>query len=73
MPWTYTSNSCGYMLYKDGVSQGGVGTLGTKTHTSDGRRRHHTAIRADVKMYAESAQRQCDQRNREELRQAEPA
>lgn len=57
MTWTYTADSCGYMLFKDGVSQGGASTLGTATHTSDGRIRHWNQL------YAKSV---CDQRNAEE-------
>ena len=69
MPWTYTSSSCGYMLYRDGVPQGGAGTLGTATHTADGRRRHWSHVKADIKMHAESAKRQCDVNNAKELAQ----
>lgn len=58
--WTYTSDSCGYTLFKDGVSQGGARTMGTATHTADGKRRSQQAIKADRKMFAESARRQCD-------------
>ena len=61
--WTYTSNSCGYMLYLDGKPQGGAGTLGSRTHTSDGRRRHWTHIKADIKMHADTARRMCEERN----------
>lgn len=61
--WTFTSNSCGYMLYKNGEPQGGVGTMGTATHTSDGRRRSWQARKADVNMYAETAQRLCKKNN----------
>ena len=61
--WTFTSDSCGYMLYKDGVAQGGAGTRGSATHTSDGRRRHPKHRIADTKMYRATAQRLCDERN----------
>ncbi len=61
--WTFTSDSCGYMLYYKGVPQGGVGTLGTATHTSDGRRRHWRHIAADRREHYDSAKRICDQRN----------
>lgn len=63
MPWSFKSDSCGYMLYKDGVPQGGARTLGTSTHTSDGRLRSPKAISADRKMYAERAKQICDERN----------
>jgi len=63
--WTFTSDSCGYTLFKDGVPQGGGRTLNTATHTSDGRRRHRQHRKADIKMFRETAQRLCDQYNRE--------
>ena len=63
MKWTFTSDSCGYMLFKDGVAQRGGRTLGTATHTADGIRRHYKNRIADIKMYRESAQRQCDIEN----------
>lgn len=62
--WTYTSNSCGYMLYKDGKPMGGAGTNSTPTHTKDGRIRHWQHRRADAKMFAEIGQRECDKRNK---------
>ena len=65
--WTFTSDSCGYMLYKSGTAQHGARTLGTPTHTSDGRRRSWQARKADIKMYRESAQRQCNVNNAKEL------
>ena len=61
--WTFTSDSCGYMLYLDGKPQGGARTLGTATHTSDGRRRAWQHIRADIKMFHDEAQNICAQRN----------
>ena len=61
--WTFTSDSCGYMLFKDGVPQGGVGTMGTATHTADGRRRHWKHIKADRKENFEQAKRICDENN----------
>lgn len=61
--WTFTSNSCGYMLYLDGKPQGGVRTLGTATNTSDGRRRSRQNRKADMAMFREDAQRECDRRN----------
>lgn len=60
--WTFTSDSCGYMLYCDGKPQGGARTMGTATHTSDGQRRSWQARRADVKLYAETAARECARR-----------
>jgi hypothetical protein len=57
--WTYTSDSCGYMLFKDGVAQSGARTLGTATHTSDGRRRHHKHRAADAAIYRATAHRLC--------------
>lgn len=65
-PWTFTSDSCGYMLYRNGIPQGGARSLGTASHTSDGRVRHWKHRRADVKMHAETAQRECDRRNAQE-------
>ncbi len=65
MTWTFTSNSLGYLLYKDGKPQGGACTLGPATHTADGRRRHWRHVRADRLMFQEEAKRICDQRNRE--------
>lgn len=64
--WTYTSDSCGYTLFKDGVMQGGGRTLGTATHTADGRIRHWRHRRADSKMFRETAQRLCDMYNKEQ-------
>lgn len=66
MTWTFASNSQGYMLFKDGVAQGGAKTLGTAIHTSDGRRRSWQARQADVKMHHDTAERICAQRNQEE-------
>jgi hypothetical protein len=62
-PWTYTSDSCGYMLFHDGKPQGGARTLGTATHTSDGRRRHWRHVKADREENAKTAKRICDERN----------
>jgi hypothetical protein len=67
--WTFTSDSCGYMLYRDGVPQGGARTLGTATHTSDGRVRHWKHRRADIKMHHETAERICRERNAQEEKQ----
>lgn len=64
--WTYTSDSCGYMLFLDGIPQGGARTRGTATHTSDGRARHWKHRKADMKMHAETARRLCNERNAEE-------
>ncbi len=61
--WTYTYDSCGYMLYFNGKPQGGARTRGTATHTSDGRVRHWRHRRADLVMYKETAKRECDRRN----------
>lgn len=52
--FTYTSNSCGYMLFKDGAALGGSTTLGTTTHSSDGRVRHWRHRSADIKMFSEA-------------------
>jgi hypothetical protein len=54
--FTYTSNSCGYTLFKDGAAVGGAMTLSTATHTSDGRVRHWRHRRADIKMFREAGQ-----------------
>lgn len=61
--WTFTSDSCGYILYLDGKPQGGAGTLGTATHTEDGRRRAWQHVRADLKMFHDEAQSICNRRN----------
>ena len=61
--WTYTYDSCGYMLFCDGKPQGGARTLGTATHTSDGRRRAWQHRRADLKANGETAKRECEKRN----------
>ena len=61
--WTYTSNSCGYMLYKDGKPVRGAGTDSTSTHTRDGRIRHWRHRQADVKMFAETGRRECEKLN----------
>jgi hypothetical protein len=58
--WTYTSNSTGYMLFKDGVPQGGAGTI-DNDHAK--RKRNWQHIRADVRIFAEAAKRECDKRN----------
>lgn len=62
-PWTFTSDSCGYMLYRNGVPQRGARTQGTASHTSDGRVRHWKHRKADAAMYAEQARRQCEELN----------
>lgn len=61
--WTYTSTATGYMLYKNGVPQGGAGTLGTVSHTSDGRRKHWRNVQKDREMFAAQAKAQCDRNN----------
>lgn len=61
--WTFTSDSCGFMLYLDGVAWGGARTLGTRTHTSDGRRRHPATRKADAEMHRDTARRLCDRYN----------
>lgn len=61
--WTYTSNATGYMLFKDGIPQFGASTLGTATHTADGKRKAWQNIRADIKENAETAKRRCDDLN----------
>lgn len=62
--WTYTSGSCGYTLFNDGVSQGGAKTLGSATHTSAGKRKHPKTVAADRAMHRATAQRLCDERNK---------
>ena len=61
--WTFASDSCGYTLFLDGERMDGVGTMGTGTHTADGRIRHWRHRAADLKMYYEQAQRECERRN----------
>ena len=61
--WTYTSDSCGYMLFRNGIPQGGARILGTATHTSEGKIRHWKHRRADIKENAEIAQLLCNQKN----------
>lgn len=56
MTWTFKSSATGYMLYKNGIAQQGAGT------TAGGyskRRRPWQHVRADAKMFRESAARQC--------------
>ena len=64
---TFTSGSCGYMLFKDGVAQGGASTLGTPTHTSAGKRKHPKTVAADRAMHRATAQRLCDEKNKVEV------
>lgn len=61
--WTFKSDSCGYMLYYNGQPQGGARTMGSATHTSDGRRRHWKHRQSDTKMHHDTAKRICDDRN----------
>jgi hypothetical protein len=61
--WTFTSDSCGYMLFLDGKPQGGAGTRGTASHTIDGRVRHWKHRRADAAEYHDTAARICRERN----------
>lgn len=61
--WTFTSDECGYMLFKDGKPQRGVRTRGTRTHTEDGKRRAWQHVRGDFKRYREEAQKECDRLN----------
>lgn len=63
--WTFTSCSTGYTLFKNGERQGGAGTLGTSTHTRDGRVRHWRHRRADAEMFKAAGQRECNVRNAE--------
>lgn len=65
MTWTYTSDSCGYMLFKDGKSAGGARTMGTRTHTSDGRRRAWQNVRKDIAENRATAKRICEERNKQ--------
>lgn len=67
--WTFTSDSCGYMLFRDGVCKGGARTMGTATHTSDGKRRHWKHVKADRKQHRETAKRICDTCNRLETKE----
>lgn len=60
--WTYMSASTGYTLFKDGVSQGGAGTIDNGYAK---RKRHWQHVRADLKMFTEAAKRECDKRNKE--------
>ena len=54
--YTYSSNSCGYTVFKDGAAVGGATTLGTATHTCDGHVRHWRHRRADFKMFRDDGQ-----------------
>ncbi len=56
--WTFTADCKGYMLYRDGVPQGGAGVLE--------RPRHWRHQRANRVMFAEQARRECQQRNSQE-------
>ena len=62
--WTYSSNSCGYMLYYKDKAIMGAASGGTVTHTADGRVRHWRHRVADVKMYAQQAQAECARLNK---------
>jgi hypothetical protein len=53
------------MLYFNGKPLGGAGTMGTATHTTDGRRRYWAHIQADAKENAAIAKRRCTQLNAE--------
>jgi hypothetical protein len=57
--FTFTSDSCGYMLYFNGNPIGGARTLGTATRTSSGTKRHWRNIAKDRVMHAETARREC--------------
>lgn len=61
--WTFTSDSKGYMLFKDGVAQGGASTLPDNAYQRT--RRHWRHVRANIVMHRETAARICAQRNRE--------
>lgn len=71
-PWTFESDSCGYRLFENGELRGGAGTLGTATHTSDGRRRAWQHRRADARAYYETARRICEQKNAAAQELADP-
>ena len=64
--WTFTSDSLGYMLFLDGEPQGGARSIGTVSHTSDGRVRHWKHRKADAKMHYDTAKRICDERNKKQ-------
>ena len=59
--FTYEADSLGYMIYCNGKPLGGARSAGTRTHTSWGSRRSWQAVRADSKMHAETARRECDE------------
>lgn len=52
--WTFTSDSMGYMLFKDGKPMGGAGVL---------HRPHGRHSKANAKMFREDAERECAKRN----------
>ncbi len=61
--WTFTSDSCGYKIFCNGRFKYGGMTLGMATYTSDGKVKHWTVRRADVKMFHDIAKSECDRRN----------
>lgn len=63
--WTYTADSLGYMLYKDGKPVRGARSMGSYSRTRDGRVRHWKHQIADAKMHKETAERECARLNAE--------
>lgn len=55
--FSYQSSSLGYMIFCNGQPLGGAQSAGSATRTSRGTRRSWQAVRADVKMHAETARR----------------
>lgn len=61
LSFTYTSDSLGYMIYCNGKPLGGARSSGTATRTSWNTRRAWQNIRADLKMFVETARRTCEE------------
>lgn len=59
-PWTFTSNSDGYMFYFNGKPMGGAGTLARDRIKP----RHWRHVRADARANAEYCAAECSRRNR---------
>ncbi len=57
---TYTSDSRGYMLFKDGQPIGGAGTI---ARAWEKKKRHWRHVRADVKMFSEAGKREAAKLN----------
>lgn len=64
MTWTYTNNSRGYTVYKNGIAQGGAGTLDNQ-YRAQRRSGFHNA--ANAKLFQESAERETERLRKADL------